>query len=71
MVDYIEERNMLAKIFALVHDSIIAEVPDDEIEEYTLALKHITQKDRGLSISNCPIGLDVEIGQSYGTVKPI
>lgn len=59
------------KIFALVHDSILAEVHDDYIDEYTLKLAEFTQKDRGLSIPGCPIGLDVEIGQSYGTVKPI
>jgi DNA polymerase I-like protein with 3'-5' exonuclease and polymerase domains len=61
----------MMKIFALVHDSILAEVHDDYIDEYTLKLAEFTQKDRGLSIPGCPIGLDVEIGQSYGTVKPI
>jgi DNA polymerase I-like protein with 3'-5' exonuclease and polymerase domains len=58
-------------IWGLVHDSILAEVKDEYIDIYCSKLKEITQKDRGLSIPNCPIGVDVEIGQSYGTVKPI
>ena len=58
-------------IWGLVHDSILAEVHDDYIELYLSKLAEFTQKDRGLSIPGCPIGLDVEIGQSYGTVKSI
>jgi DNA polymerase I-like protein with 3'-5' exonuclease and polymerase domains len=58
-------------IWGLVHDSILAEVHDDYIELYLEKLKEFTQKDRGLSIPGHPIGIDVEIGQSYGTVKPI
>lgn len=59
------------KIFGLVHDSILAEVRDDYLDTYTTKLAEFTQKDRGLSIPGCPIGLDLEIGKSYGTVVPV
>jgi DNA polymerase I-like protein with 3'-5' exonuclease and polymerase domains len=58
-------------IWGLVHDSILAEVDVEWIDLYLEKLAEFTQKDRGLSISGCPIGLDIEVGQSYGTVKPI
>ena len=47
------EKNM--KIFALVHDSILAEVDDDYIQEYNDILLRNVQKDRGLSIPGCPM----------------
>ena len=47
MHDDIKTSNMKARIFALVHDSILAEVPEDEIELYCEKLKHWIQKDRG------------------------
>jgi len=58
-------------IWGLVHDSILAEVKDDYIDLYTGKLAEFTQKDRGLSIPGRPIGLDLEIGQSYGTVESV
>lgn len=65
MQEYIEQNNMQSKIFALVHDSILAEVPIYEIDTYVEKLQEITQKDRGLSIPGCPIGVDVEVGPDY------
>ena len=58
----------LMKIFGLVHDSILAEVHDSVQEIYLEKLKYYTQMDRGVSIPNCPIGLDVEIGSTYAFV---
>lgn len=49
----------------LVHDSIVAEVKDEDIEKYKLILATNTQKDRGCSIPGCPIGIDVDVGQDY------
>jgi len=73
MQEWIEQNNYqdVMLIWGLVHDSILAEVKDEYIDMYKTKLAEFTQKDRGLSIPNCPIGLDVEVGQSYGTVKPI
>ena len=65
----LKSKNMGAKIFALVHDSILAEVPDEEVDAYTeIALRNL-QKDRGVSIPNCPVGCDVEVAQDYSGGK--
>jgi len=61
MGEYIKATGMKARIFALVHDSILAEVPEDEIEHYKEKLLHFVQLDRGLSIPGAPIGCDFEI----------
>lgn len=62
---YIKKHNMKTKIFGLVHDSVLAEVFIPEKEVYLRKLKEYTQEDRGVSIKNCPIGVDVEIGGDY------
>tara|TARA_B110000459_G_scaffold202754_1_gene256736 strand:- start:1026 stop:2585 length:1560 start_codon:yes stop_codon:yes gene_type:complete len=69
MGDYVKERGMKTKIFALVHDSILAEVPEDEIEEYSQKLQELIQKDRGLSIPGTPIGCDFDVGDDYSFGK--
>jgi DNA polymerase I-like protein with 3'-5' exonuclease and polymerase domains len=65
----LERKGMDSKIFALVHDSIVALVPDSEVEEYSEIVKRNTQKDRGCSIPGFPIGVDQEIGQDYSFGK--
>lgn len=65
MTAYIEKNGMKAKIFALVHDSILAEVPNDEIEQYREALRSFVQADRGISIPGTPIGCDFELAEDY------
>ena len=65
----IKTRNMKSKIFGLVHDSVLAEVPNEEIDEYNELLLRCIQKDRGLSIKDCPIGCDFEIGEDYSMGK--
>ena len=69
MQNYINRTGMKSKIFALVHDSILAEVPEDEMEIYCNKLKLFVQNDRGISIPNCPIGCDYEIGDDYSMGK--
>lgn len=54
-----------AKIFMLVHDSIVAIVREDLVEEYCEIVGRNTQKDRGCSIPGCPIGVDQEVGDDY------
>tara|TARA_S200002703_G_scaffold30891_2_gene26913 strand:- start:3572 stop:5851 length:2280 start_codon:yes stop_codon:yes gene_type:complete len=61
------KKNM--KIFALVHDSILAEVDDDYIQEYSDILLRNVQKDRGLSIPGCPIGCDFDVDEDYSLGK--
>ena len=69
MQNYINRTGMKSKIFGLVHDSILAEVPEDEMEIYCDKLKFFVQRDRGISIPNCPIGCDYEIGDDYSMGK--
>ena len=65
----VKQKEIPAKIFALVHDSILAEVKEDAVDEYCEILKRNVQKDRGLSISDCPIGCDFDIGNDYSFGK--
>ena len=69
MHDHIQANKMKARIFALVHDSILAEVPEDELGMYTANLKHCIQKDRGIIIPGAPVGCDFEIGDDYSMGK--
>jgi DNA polymerase-1 len=69
MQQYIKKTGMKARIFALVHDSILAEVPDDEIEHYSEKLETFIKTNRGLSIPGCAIGCDFEVGEDYSFGK--
>jgi len=60
---------MDAKIFALVHDSILAEVREDLVDEYSAKLKECIQRDRGCSIPGTPVGCDFEVGEDYSMGK--
>ena len=57
--------NLDAKIFMLVHDSIVALVREDQVDEYCSILKQATQQDRGCSIQGSPIGVDQDVGDDY------
>jgi DNA polymerase I-like protein with 3'-5' exonuclease and polymerase domains len=46
------------KIIMLVHDSVVAEVREDLVDQYNSMLISNIQVDRGVSIPGCPIGLD-------------
>jgi DNA polymerase I-like protein with 3'-5' exonuclease and polymerase domains len=65
----VRRKKLDAHIFMLVHDSIVALVRDDQIEEFCEILKRNTQKDRGCSIPGCPIGVDQDIGKDYSFGK--
>ena len=69
MGEFIKSQGMKARIFALVHDSILAEVPDDEIDFYSEILEKFIQLDRGISISGAPVGCDFEVGEDYSMGK--
>ena len=66
---HIKAKGMKARIFALVHDSILAEVPDDEVDYYKETLDKYIQMDRGLSIPGCAVGTDWDIGNDYAFGK--
>ena len=65
----IQSSKMKSRIFALVHDSILAEVPEEEIDTYCEKLKHWIQLDRGIKIPGAPVGCDFEIGEDYSMGK--
>jgi len=69
MGQFIKSQNMKSRIFALVHDSILAEVPEDEIDFYCEKLQNFIQMDRGVSISGAPVGCDFEVGDDYSMGK--
>jgi len=66
---YIKAKGMKSRIFALVHDSILAEVPDDEVEHYSEQLQGFIQMDRGISIPGVAVGCDFEVGEDYSMGK--
>jgi DNA polymerase I-like protein with 3'-5' exonuclease and polymerase domains len=63
--DYLKKKNIPAKIFGLVHDSIIGECHKGHVDQLRKVLLVATQKDRGVSISQCPIKVDFGYGESY------
>ena len=65
----IKAEGLDASIIMLVHDSIVAIVKDEDIPRYCEIMKYNTQKDRGLSIPGCPVGIDVEVSQDYSMGK--
>ena len=67
--DIIKNAPWEADIFALVHDSILAEVREEAIEPYKYVIRECIQKDRGFSIPGCPIGCDFDIGDDYSFGK--
>ena len=69
MGKFIKSQRMESRIFALVHDSILAEVPEDEVDFYSEMLQKFIQMDRGVSISGAPVGCDFEVGEDYSMGK--
>ena len=67
--DACDKLNIDAKIFMLVHDSIVALVREDQVKEYEDTVQFYTQIDRGVSIHQFPIGVDTEIGDDYSFGK--
>jgi DNA polymerase I-like protein with 3'-5' exonuclease and polymerase domains len=61
----IAAKGLDAKIFMLVHDSIVALVKDEDVVEYCEILKRNTQHSWGCEIPNTPIGVDQDIGEDY------
>ena len=73
LVKWIEDNDYgdVIKPFAVVHDSIVSEVREDLIDTYIENAKRCIQTDRGLSIPDCPIKVDFEIGPSWGELDEI
>jgi len=73
LVKWIEDNDYLEDIkpFTVVHDSIVSEVREDLVDDYIKNAKECIQRDRGLSIPNCPIKVDFEIGPSWGELTEL
>src|SRR5210317_596087 len=73
LIKWIEDNDYLDAIkpFTVVHDSIVSEVREDLIDDYIENARRCIQKDRGLSIPNCPIKVDFEIGPSWGELEDL
>jgi len=62
---HIVQEGLDAKIFMLVHDSIVAVVKTEHVKDYCQILKLNTQHDHGCSILGTPIGVDQDVGDDY------
>ena len=73
LVKWIEDNDYLEDIkpFTVVHDSIVSEVREDLVDEYIKNARECIQRDRGLSIPNCPIKVDFEVGPSWGELTEL
>lgn len=71
LIKWIDENNLNDDIkpFTVVHDSIVSEVRTDLIPMYIEKARGFIQKDRGISIPDCPIKVDFDIGPSWGDLK--
>jgi len=65
----VEADGLDANMFALVHDSVLADVADEDVDVYCEILQERIQMDRGISIPGFPIGCDFDIGQDYAFGK--
>lgn len=66
IVNWIKANNYDIKVFMMVHDSIVAEVPIELVDQYNAKLLEVTQRDYFDFIpAGFKIGVDVEIGESY------
>ena len=66
---WIKDNNKDAKIIALVHDSLVLEVADGDIDEVAKVMAELTQKDRGCTIPGRPVGVDLDVGEDYSFGK--
>lgn len=55
--------------FTVVHDSIVAEVREDLCHDWAVNCVKALQTPRGVEIDGCPIGVDFEIGDSWGELE--
>lgn len=67
--DELNKLKLDANIIMLVHDSIVAIVREDCVDEYCRIVARNVQRDRGCSIPGLPIGVDQEIGEDYSFGK--
>jgi DNA polymerase I-like protein with 3'-5' exonuclease and polymerase domains len=67
--DECDAKKVDAKIFMLVHDSIVAIVKIEDVPAYREIITRNTKRDHGCSIPGFAIGTDIEIGDDYSFGK--
>lgn len=63
--EQIKAEKLDAYIFMLVHDSIVIHAKEEHVDRVLQILKECTQRDRGCSIPNFPVGIDQDVGDDY------
>ena len=66
---WIKENNYDAKIIALVHDSLVLEIKEDQVDVVCEKMAELTQMDRGCTIPGKPVGVDLDVGEDYSFGK--
>ena len=59
-------RNLMSKLLLQVHDELILEVPDDELEEMKTLVRHVMSTAIPLSI---PLKVDIKTGSNWGQLE--
>lgn len=63
--EQIKREGLDAFIFMLVHDSIVIHCREDQTERVMAIMKECTQRDRGCSIPDFPVGVDQDCADDY------
>ena len=68
LLDWIGSNSLEKEVipFTTVHDSLVSEVKNERVEEYVFIHKKLSEIDRGVGIPDCPVGMEFEIGPSWG-----
>jgi len=59
----IKKRNLRSKMLLQIHDELLFEVPQDEIEEIKSLVTEIMPKDIKLCV---PLKIDIKLGKNWG-----
>ena len=66
IVESIVDGGLAARVIMTVHDSILAEVPDDEVDEFVELARGIMV---GWESGGLPLEVDVEVGSNWGNME--
>jgi len=59
-------------VISTVHDSILADVPEDEVEDVAKVMKEVMERQHlKLEWDDIPFKVDISVGESWGTVEEI
>lgn len=65
--------NLGVRVVATVHDSIVADVPSDEVDGVAHTMKQVmeSQVEKQLGWTDIPFLVDISVGDSWGTIEEI